>query len=137
MAVVTANGLDADLVLEDLEDFGDLPEATQDRLLRTAYRAVRRLAPPPDPRATTEDYRETARDAEVSVIQFLLATEGGILKSSALSGVSTDSYVGLDAIQRMVANAMGGYYVGEGAESSSGTGGASASVFNVSDEPLF
>lgn len=135
MAYVTPNGLDNDLVFEDLGDFGDLPDATQDRLLRSAHRTVTRLAPPPAP--LDEGYREAARDAEVSVIKFLLATDEGVLKSSALSGVSTESYVGLDAIQRMVANAMGGYYVGEGAISPSDTGGASASVHNVSPEPLF
>ena len=134
MAYTSPNGLDNDLVVDDLEDFADLPEPTQDRLLRSAHRTVKGLTRPPDP--VDDDYREAARDAEVAVIQFLIATEGGTLKSSGLQGVGNDSYVGLDAVQRMVANAMGGYYAGEAAPVASETGGG-ASVFNVSDEPMF
>ncbi|QIN79601.1 hypothetical protein GBA65_14930 [Rubrobacter marinus] len=129
------SGLDNGLVENDLEDFADLPEPTQDRLLRYAHRTVRRLAPPPD--LADDEYPEAARDAEVAVIQFMIATEGGVLKSSGLSGVSTDSYAGLDAIQRMVASAMGSYYVGEEATPRpDGTGGG-ATVHNIAPEPLF
>ncbi len=135
MAYVSPNGTSNQLVASDLEDFTDLSVPGQDRLLRTAYRTVKRLAPPPDPVA--EDYRETARDAEIAVVEYMLTTQGGILKSSALSGVGNDSYAGLDAVQRMVANAMGGYYVGEVAEPPSEGVVGGASVFNVSDEPLF
>ncbi len=135
MAYVSPNGTSNLLASKDLEDFAGLSEFTQDRLLRTAYRTVKKLAPPPDPETPTQDYQEAARDAEVAVLGFLVATDGGIVKSSALSGVDNTSYVGLDAVQRIVGHAMGGYYVGEVVSSPSNTGGAS--VFNVSDEPLF
>ena len=133
MSYTSPNGTDNALASRDIEDFSDIPEAKQDRYLRQAYRTVARLAPPLSP--GDEAYREAARDAELAVVEYLLTTGGGTLKSSALSGVSTESYAGLDAVQRMVANAMGGYYVGEIAKSPSDTG--AASVFNVSDEPLF
>lgn len=135
MAYASPNGTNNALASKDIEDFPDIPEAKQDRYLRQAYRTVRDLAPHPD--LVNEDYREAARDAELAVVEYMLTTQGGVLKSSALSGVGNDSYAGLDAVQRMVANAMGGYYVGEVAEppSEGVTGGAS--VFNVSDEPLF
>ena len=133
MPYASPNGTDNALASKDIEDFSDIPEAKQDRYLRQAYRTVRDLAPSLGP--SNEEYREAARDAELAVVEYLLTTQGGIVKSSALSGVGNDSYAGLDAVQRMVANAMGGYYVGEVAESPSETGGAS--VFNVSDGPLF
>ena len=132
MAYESPNGTTNALAASDLDGFADLSAPAQDRLLRTAHRTVKRLAPGPVP--PTEDYREAARDGEMAVLAFLVATDGGTLKSSALSGVSTDSYVGLDAVQRMVANAMGNHYVGELAGSSDAGG---ASVFNVADEPLF
>ena len=133
MPYASPNGTDNALASKDIEDFSDIPEAKQDRYLRQAYRTVRDLAPSPDP--SNGEYREAARDAELAVVEFALTTQGGILKSSALSGVSTESYAGLDAVQRMVANAMGSYYVGQAVETPVGGGGAS--VFNVSDEPLF
>jgi hypothetical protein len=134
VAQTNPSGLDNTRASADLEAFADLSEPMQDRLLRTAHRTVKKLAPGPVP--VDEDYRETARDGETAVLDFMLTTQGGILKSSALSGVSTDSYAGLDAVQRIVGHTMGGYYVGEGAAPSNG-GAPEASVFNVSDEPLF
>lgn len=109
MAYQTPNQLDNALAIADLADFGSLLEPTQDRLLREAYRTVADLAPADtEPRSIT--YMEVARDAEVAVIAFLITTEGGVLKSSSLSGVASESYAGMDAIQGIVGRVMGSYY---------------------------
>lgn len=129
----TVNGLTNEAAAEDIGGFADLSETRQDRFLRSANRTVTELAPPPDPR--TEEYQEVARDAELSVIEFLLTTEGGVLKSSSLSDAGADTYVGFDAVREMVRVAMGGYYVGVNVSPVNTSAGTTVS--NLSDEPLW
>lgn len=125
----TPNGLNNALAIADLDAFGDLAEPTQDRLLRQAYRTVAGLAPADtEPRSIT--YMEIARDAEIAVIQFLITTEGGVLKSSALSGVASESYASIDAVKDIVAGVMGGYYASTSKVSHT-------TLTNVSPEPLW
>ena len=106
------SGTSNTLVAADLKDFADLAEPTQDRLIRSAYRTVADIAPPPtsgqDP-AFMEGYRLAAQDAEVAVIDFLITTQGGVLKSSTISQAISETYSGIDAIETIVRGAMRGY----------------------------
>ena len=106
MAYESPNGNTNELVGRDVEDLLTLPGPRQDRVLRTAYRTVSDLAPP----VPTEDYRQAARDAEVAVVEYVLATQGGIVKSKSLSGVASKSFAGNEAVVSLVRNAMGGYF---------------------------
>ena len=126
----TANGTTNATVMGDLEDFADLAEPTQDRLLRSAERTVAEVAPPPAA-PVPELYRAAARDAEVAVVDFFITTQGGILKSSSLSGVSGESYAGQEALRGIVAGVMGSYALGSSAQR------PSTVLTNVTDEPLW
>jgi hypothetical protein len=105
----TANGtLTADAVEQSPVASG-FPASRQDRLLRTAERIVRKLAPPPDP--VTDDYRQAASDTEVQVFGFLATTNEGVEASDSLSGVSSTSYRAYEeAVRPLVREAMGDYY---------------------------
>ena len=109
MAYVSPNGTDNDLAIEDIEGFAELAEPRQDRYLRSAYRTVRDLAPPPGEPAT-EEYKEAARDAELAVVEFEMTTQGGTIKSDSLSGVSSTSFAGSEAVREIVKRAMGRYF---------------------------
>lgn len=110
MAYVSPNGTTTQSVALDVSGFADLPETRKDRLLRQAHRAVLDLAPPPAVPAP-EHYRETARDAEVALVEYAVETQGGIVKSESLSGVASTSYdTGSETVQSIVRNAMGRYF---------------------------
>ena len=130
----TANGLDNDTAIEDLGgDFGAEPEERQDRLLRSAERTVADLAPPHEA-PPGEAYRQAARDAELAVLEYLLTTQGGILKSQALAGVDSQTFAGEGALQNIVRAAMG---VHADAFAQPAETKGNAAVHNVSPEPLW
>lgn len=128
------NGLTNALAILDVAEYAAEPEPRQDRLLRSAHRTVDDVAPPAPPDGRTEAYKEAARDAEIAVLEYLLTTQGGILKSAALSGVDSQTFASFDVVARLVRGAMGSY-AAPGEEASPGS--SNATVFNVSPYPLW
>jgi hypothetical protein len=114
MAYTTANGATTDTTIsgnaiEQTAGASGLPVSRQDRLLRTAERLVRSLAPPPEPQ--DEEYPQAASDAEIAVFGFLVKTDENTVSGKSLSGVGSKSLRGYkEAVRPLVRDAMGEYY---------------------------
>lgn len=117
MAHETLNGTTtANAVAQSDAAAAFVPEK-QDRLLRTAERIVRSLAPPPPlvPPATEDPvYKAAAADTEIQVFDFLAITGENALSSESLSNVDSSSYRSYrDAVKPIVADSMSAYYMGD------------------------
>lgn len=132
MAHTTANGATTQNAIAYCEAAKGAAEVRVDAVLRRAERIVRSLAPspstPPD-----DEYKQAARDAELAVFEHLWQRPSYLKRQDWLDASAT--YADDGALQGVVRDAMGGYYLGEVDSLASNDG--KAAVFNVSDEPLF
>ncbi len=109
MAHTTLNGV---TTADATADAGgaSLPASRQDRLLRTAERIVRALAPPPDEAGAA--YTQAAADTEVAVFGYLVTTDEGKTSSEGVGGISTSFRSYLEFVRPIVADGMDDFYVG-------------------------
>jgi hypothetical protein len=133
VAYQTANGVATQNATDYFEKARGSAEVRLDAVLRRAERVVRSLAPspstPPD-----DEYKAAAADAELAVFEHLWQRPSYLKREDWLDGSAT--YTDDGALEGVVRDAMGGYYIGEDTPSG-GNGDGKAAVFNVSDEPLF
>lgn len=119
----TPNGLSASDAIAFSDDAEGMPYSRAETYLGLAYRRVARYAPEPvagfADQAQEDAYREAARDTEKLVFDYLVATRG-FVQSESLSGVSSTSYADDKAIERIVADSMGDYYVRPGGDGGAG-----------------
>lgn len=101
-----------------------LPASKQDRLLRTAERMVRFLAPPP----TTSDlaYTQAASDTEVAVFAYLVTTDEGKTSSEGVAGISTSFRSYVEFVRPIVEDGMADWYA---SPKKSGSAGANVAYF--------
>lgn len=98
---------------------GDVPAVKAQALLEDASDWVSFLAPVStslEPVVLT-DYASRARRAEMRVFYYLAET--GNLKSTSLSGVSSETYVDPERVERLVKASMGGFAGGSSSGASS------------------
>lgn len=79
--------------------------------INTAGRLVAKYAPPPDPE--TSDYIARAKDAELMIGEYLIATRTGIIAGST-SPFGSESYTGDEQVRRFIRETMGPFYGGGG-----------------------
>lgn len=117
MSHTTVNGTTTASAVAQSDAAASFVSEKQDRLLRTAERMVKSLAPPPPlvPPATEDAaYKTAAGDTEIQVFDFLAITGENALSSEALSGVDSSSYRSYrEAVKPIVADSMAAYYVGD------------------------
>lgn len=105
----TSNGTTTTAATADVGG-ANLPASRQDRLLRTAERIVRFLAPPPA--VTDPAYRQDAADTEVAVFGYLVTTDEGKTSSEGIAGISTSFRSYVEFVRPMVKDGMGTFYTG-------------------------
>lgn len=104
------------IVTDDVQQAQGAPQGRIDRVLRTAERIVKNLAPP-DAEPRSEDYRQAAADTEISIFEYIWETRGIVSSQSSIVGTSV-SYQSDPQVLKILRDAMGDYYTGgEGADS--------------------
>lgn len=113
MPYTTTNGTTTANAVEQSATASGFPVSRQDRLLRTAERIVKTLAPPPKAPTAEElaEYRQAASDTEIAVFAFSATTDENSVASKSLSGVSSRSFRSYtEAVRPIVADGMGAYF---------------------------
>lgn len=136
MAHITINGTTTVQATEYHTPASEASESRLDATLRRAERLVKDLAPPPSPEDL--EYPSTAADAELAVFEHL--HESLYYVERDVVGNATTVYRDRKALEDLVRDAMGRFYVGPRAiepNPPDGSAGAPSVLTNVSEHPLW